>query len=130
MLEDGESQDTIKKARRKLEVPKEAAMPFKKGTKKRSSFQKTEAKSCESVKIPKTTHAGIVEAHESMRQRLEATLPKDHEGNITGKGYNSMAHYNLVHKFVPMPQAMEGCDSSGQGMEEARNDSSVAVGQS
>ena len=23
------------------------------------------------------------------------------------KGYNSMTHYNLVHKFIPMPQAMK-----------------------
>ena len=52
--EDGEYKETIKNARRKLEVPMEAAMPCKKGTKKRSSFQETEAKSCESNMIPKT----------------------------------------------------------------------------
>ena len=23
------------------------------------------------------------------------------------KGYNSLQHYNLVHKFIPMPQAMK-----------------------
>ena len=48
-------------------------------TKKRSGFQETEAKSCESNKIPKTKHACIVEVHESTRQRLESFLPKDHE---------------------------------------------------
>ena len=57
--EDGEYKETIKHARRKLEVPKEAAMPCKRGTKKRSSFQETEAKNCESNKIPKTNHACI-----------------------------------------------------------------------
>ena len=24
-----------------------------------------------------------------------------------GKGENSLQHYNLVHKFIPMPQAMK-----------------------
>ena len=31
---------------------------------------------------------------------------KYHEDNIAGKGDNSLQHYNLVHKFIPMPQAM------------------------
>ena len=26
---------------------------------------------------------------------------------IAGKGENSLQHYNLVHKFIPMPQAMK-----------------------
>ena len=33
------------------------------------------------------------------------SLPKHHEDHIAGKGYNSLLHYNLVHKFIPMPQA-------------------------
>ena len=74
-----EYQETIKNARRKLKVPMEAAMPCKKKrTKKRSGSQETEAKSCESNMIPKTKHACIVEAHESTRQRLESSPPKDH----------------------------------------------------
>ena len=40
--EDGEDEETIKNARRKLEVPMEAAMPCKKGTKKHSGVQETE----------------------------------------------------------------------------------------
>ena len=51
--EDGEFQETIKNAVRKLEVPMEATMPCKKGTKKSFRFQETEAKSCQSNKIPK-----------------------------------------------------------------------------
>ena len=69
-----------------------------------------------------------MEAHESTRKRLESSLPKDH---IAGKGYNSMSHCNWVHKFIPMPQAMRIPDaksSSGQGMEEARDDSSMEFG--
>ena len=42
-----------------------------------------------------------------------------------------MSHYNLAHKFFAMGDENSGCErSSGQGMEEARNDSSLAVGQS
>ena len=52
-------------ARGNLEVPMEAAKFCKRGTKKRSSFQETEAKSSESNKIPNTKHACTVEAHES-----------------------------------------------------------------
>ena len=32
---------------------------------------------------------------------------KNHVDHIAGKGFNSMAHHNLVHKFLPMPQAMK-----------------------
>ena len=31
----------------------------------------------------------------------------NHEDYIAGKGENSLQHYNLVHKFIPMPQAMK-----------------------
>ena len=82
-------------------------MPSKKGTKKRSSFQETEAKSCESNKISKTTHACTVDAHESTTQRLESSPPKDHEDHTAGKGKKSMKQYNLVHKFILLPQAMK-----------------------
>ena len=34
-------------------------------------------------------------------------LPKYHEDHIAGKGDNSLQHYNLVHKFIPMPQSMK-----------------------
>ena len=35
------------------------------------------------------------------------SLPKYHEDHIAGKGDNSLQHYNLVHKIIPMPQAMK-----------------------
>ena len=28
-----------------------------------------------------------------------------HEDHIAGKGMNSLSHYNLVHKFILLPQA-------------------------
>ena len=37
---------------------------------------------------------------------MEGTLHKDHEDHIAEKGINSLNHYNLVHKFIPMLQAM------------------------
>ena len=105
--EDGEDKENHQKTqRKKLEVPMETAMSCNKGTKKRSDFQETEAKNYESNNIPKTNHTCIVEAHESTRQRLESSLPNDHEDHIAGKGYNSTNHLNLVHKFIPMSQAM------------------------
>ena len=39
--------------------------------------------------------------------RMEKSLPKYHENHVAGKGDNSLQHYNLVHKFIPMPQAMK-----------------------
>ena len=36
---------------------------------------------------------------------MEETLPKYHEDHIAGKGDNSLQHYNMVHKFIPKPQA-------------------------
>ena len=49
-----------------------------------SSPQEAEAESCESNKIPETTHACIVEAHQSTTQRLESSLLEDHEDHIAG----------------------------------------------
>ena len=33
--------------------------------------------------------------------------PHHHEDQIAGKGENSLQHYNMVHKYFPMPQAMK-----------------------
>ena len=35
------------------------------------------------------------------------STPHNHEDHIAGKGENSLQHYNLVHKFIPMSQAMK-----------------------
>ena len=51
--------------------------------------------------------ACILEVSEPTRMRLEESLPTYHEDHIAGKGDNSLQHYNLVHKFIPMPQAMK-----------------------
>ena len=35
------------------------------------------------------------------------SLPTHHEDHIAVKGNNSLQRDNLVHKFIPMPQAMK-----------------------
>ena len=70
------------------------------------AFRKLKRRVVNPTRFPKTKHARLVEAHESTRQRLESSLPKDHEDHIAGKRCNSMTHYNLVHKFISIPHAM------------------------
>ena len=48
----------------------------------------------------------ILEANESTRLRMGNSVRNHHEDHIAGKN-NSLQHYNLVHKFIPMPQAMK-----------------------
>ena len=55
--EDEEYKETTKTARRKLEVPMDAAMPCKKGTKSPTSSQETGARLNASNKVPKTKYA-------------------------------------------------------------------------
>ena len=38
---------------------------------------------------------------------MEESVPKYHEDHIAGKGSNSLQHENLVHEFIPMPQAIK-----------------------
>ena len=51
--------------------------------------------------------ACILEADESTRLRMGNSIPHYHQDHIAGKGENSLQHYNLVHKFIPMPQAVK-----------------------
>ena len=92
-----EFKETIKNARNKLETSVAPAMPCK------------IAKNCgsgASTKI-KTKLACVLEADESTRMRMGNSKPQHHEDHIVGKGENSLQHYNSVHKFTPMPQAMK-----------------------
>ena len=77
------------------------AMPCK--TCKKNKHGETRSKTDEF----KSTFACILEAGESTSMRMEESLPKNHEDHIAGKGDNSLQHCNLVHKFIPMPQAMK-----------------------
>ena len=99
--EDKEFKETIKNARKKLETPMAPAMPCK--TSKTCKHGETRGKTNEI----KSKLACILEASESTRLRMEESLPNHHEDHIAGKGDNSLQHYKLVHKFIPMPQAMK-----------------------
>ena len=103
----GKHEEAIKNARKKLEIPKEAAMPCKLRTKQRPNKSREtddETKSCNTIQ--QTKHACIVEAHQSTRKLLESTLPRDHEDPIAEEWFNSTSHYNLVRRFIPMFQAI------------------------
>ena len=95
--EDKEFKETIKNARKKLETSVAPAMPCK------------IMKNCGSGVSNKITtkFACILEANESTRMRMGNSIPHNHEDHIAGKGDNSLQHYNLIHKFFPMPQAMK-----------------------
>ena len=55
----------------------------------------------------KTKLACILEASESTRLRMGESLPNHHEDHTAGKEDNSLQHFTLVHKFIPMLQAMK-----------------------
>ena len=83
---------------RKLETPMAPAMPCK--------IMKNNCGSGTSNKIT-TRLACILEAIESTRLRMGESLPNHHEDHIAGRADNSLQHYNLVHKFIPMSQAFK-----------------------
>ena len=99
--EDIEFKEIIKNARRKLETPMAPAMPCK--TCKKSKHGETRSSSY----AFKSKFACILDGSESTRTRMEESLSKNHEDHIAGRGGNSLQHYNLVHKFIPMSQAMK-----------------------
>ena len=68
-------------------------------------------------------HARIADAHESTRKRLEETLSKDHDDHIAEKGFHSLSHHNLVHKFVPMLQAIKNLDATAAVGDIVKDDS-------
>ena len=111
-LEDMEFKETMKNARRSLESPLESAIPCKVQNLRRGEACGENLNAC------RYRCACIVEARESTRKRLEKTRTKDHEDRILGKGFNSLSHYNLVHKFIPMHQAMKIPDAKAAVDEE------------
>ena len=95
--EEKEFKETIKNARKKLETSVAPALLCK------------IMKNCGSGASNriKTKLACILEADESTRMRMGNSIPHYHQDHIAGKGENSLQHYNLVHKFILMPQAMK-----------------------
>ena len=97
--DDEDFKDTMKNARRKLDVPMPASM--------RCKLQCEKYRETCRVHECNTRYACIVEADESTRKRMEGTLHKGHEDHIVGRGMTSLNHCNLVHKFILMPRAMK-----------------------
>ena len=79
----------------------------------------------------KSELACILEADESTRLRMEDSLPKYHEYDIAGQGDNSLQHYDLAHKFVPIShEDSRSKSSSGPRMGETCKDSGVGLDKS
>ena len=111
--DDEEFKDIVKNACRKLEIMMPAAMPCKL---QRDKYWET----CR-VDECKTKYACIVEADESMRIRMEGSPHKNHEDHNAGEGMNSPSRYSLVHKFIPMLEAMKILDAKAAVGKEWRN---------
>ena len=78
------------------------AMPCK--TCKKTSMGRPVAR----LMISSPNFACVLEAGESTRLlRVEGSLPNYYEVLIAGEGDNSLQHYNMGHKFIPMPQVMK-----------------------
>ena len=110
----------------KLEVPMPAAMALQDQEKKVQGNLSHSWCSQDKVRI-------IVEADESTRKRVEGTLHKDHEDHIAGQGIKSWHNKNLVHKFIPMPQALRKsrCKcSSGERIWKTRENTCMAADKS
>ena len=99
-LENKDFKETIKNARNKLETPVAPAMPYK-------IIQSNENCGSGASNKIKTKLACILEASENTRLRMGNSLPNHHEDHTAGKGDNSSQHYNLVHKFILMPQSLK-----------------------
>ena len=55
----------------------------------------------------KTGNAYKCEARELTRKRTTEIQNEDHEDHNAERGFNSMSLYNLVHKIIPLLQAMK-----------------------
>ena len=49
---------------------------------------------------------------------MEGSLNKNHEDHIAEKSMNSLSRYNLVHKFIPMLEAIKIPDAKAAVEEE------------
>ena len=93
-----EFQETIRNARKKLETPMAPAMPCK--TSKKISMERPVAR-------PMISNQNLLVSWKLVNPEecVRKNLPNYQEDHIAGKGDNSLQHYNLVHKFTPVPQS-------------------------
>ena len=65
--------------------------------------------------------------------KTQDKIRKFHQDHNTAKGTNSMTHYSLFHKFIPMPEAFKNSgseSSSGQGIGKTGENSGMAADES
>ena len=105
--EDDQCKESIKNTRKSWKFHWMRLCHASKERRSTPRFRKLKREVEHPTRFQKTKHACIVEYHESTRNRLESSLPKIHEDHTAGKGHNSISHYNLVRKFIPMPQSMK-----------------------
>ena len=105
--DDEEVKHTLNNARRKLAIPMSAAMSCKTPTNCRGE-------TCRSMGKCKTKYACVVDADESARKRLEGVPHRYHEDHVSANRLSSLSRYNLVHRFIPIPEAVKntGCEGS------------------
>ena len=98
-----------------------------------ASWKRAQSRRLAMKKRFKSMYDCTVESHESARRRVESSRPKNHDDHIAGKGFTSMSHHNLVHKFIPVAQAMKIPDAKeavDKEWKKARDDPSMEFGRS
>ena len=122
-LEDGECKETIKNARRKLEVTVEAAMPCKKEQRSASAFRKLKRRVVNPTIFQRqSTHASwrLMSPRDNVWNHLYRKIMK-----ITSQAKEKIRwHITIwctqVYSYASSDEHSRSWSSSGQGMEEAR----------
>ena len=110
--EDDEFKLLMRNVRRKLEIPMPAAMPSKTSSMCRSSRDTCRTIGGQKNKI--RVYCWSWRINENPDGRISS---QNHEDHIAGLGTNTLSHFNLVHKFISMPQAMKIPDAKGSSWE-------------
>ena len=115
-LEDKEFKETIKNARKNLETSMAPAMPCK--TSKKSKHERDHASKTNDSSQNLRVSWKPVNPPGCVWKNLYRIMMRTH---IAGKREKSLQHYNLVHKFISMPQAMKIPAAKAAANKEWRN---------
>ena len=108
--DDQDYKETFENARRKLERPMAAAMPCKRKA-QTSTTKELRSRKLHPKRFPKRFVVVLWNLKNPQGNEWNLLYSKKHEDHIAGKGSTSMTHYYLVHKFIPMLQAMKISDA-------------------
>ena len=130
--DDPDHKETLKNARRNLERRVAAVMPCERRAP--NGITNVFAQSgIASEKTPKTIYGCAVESHDSTRQRVESSQPEKWWGPHCRQRiyFDDTSQFGAQVYSDAAGDEHPGCEgSSGQGMEEARKDSSMEAGES